>query len=408
VRALAYYAQAEATATTEEDRRQAVWGRFLAMIGLEREEGAALALAELEAASDMSAESVLRTADGQLTLDTMRGEVGASLEHMRATAPLVEKATDPLVQSSALNAYAGTLALTGRYGDALTAAERELELADAYRLDFVKPHANVNRAMALWGLRHFKRSLRLLQDLQKTCRYERFVLMNVGTVLARIYLALGSPDRALRALEEHVGAETTPGMEAEFEGWWSLALACQGKADEAAERAAIASRMSRRTEVAGLVPWVAAVSASQSRAGTEQALEAFRRSRGTGNVDAFVSAYRACRDVLLAVATDNSTHRELRLILANANDQAFGSSIGLRVPMTESSQATLTKREGEVLALLVQGATNREIARSLFITETTAKVHLRHIYAKLGVRSRAEAIVRALEEDAGAVEPAAG
>jgi DNA-binding NarL/FixJ family response regulator len=54
-----------------------------------------------------------------------------------------------------------------------------------------------------------------------------------------------------------------------------------------------------------------------------------------------------------------------------------------------------------VLELVVQGATNREMARALFITETTVKVHLRHIYRKLGVRSRTEAAVRALESDAG-------
>ena len=68
----------------------------------------------------------------------------------------------------------------------------------------------------------------------------------------------------------------------------------------------------------------------------------------------------------------------------------------MQVPTTPSSRSALTKRERDVLALLVQGATNQEIARALFITETTAKVHLRHIYAKLGVRSKAEAIVQVL------------
>jgi DNA-binding NarL/FixJ family response regulator len=42
------------------------------------------------------------------------------------------------------------------------------------------------------------------------------------------------------------------------------------------------------------------------------------------------------------------------------------------------------------------------MARALFITETTVKVHLRRIYSKMGVRSRAEAIVQALDESESA------
>jgi DNA-binding NarL/FixJ family response regulator len=51
----------------------------------------------------------------------------------------------------------------------------------------------------------------------------------------------------------------------------------------------------------------------------------------------------------------------------------------------------LTPREREVLALLAQGRTNREIAQDLVISEPTAKVHVRHILEKLGVRNRTEA-----------------
>ena len=55
----------------------------------------------------------------------------------------------------------------------------------------------------------------------------------------------------------------------------------------------------------------------------------------------------------------------------------------------------LTDRERDVLALLVDGRTNRQIAAKLFITEKTASVHVSNILAKLGVRSRGEAAAMA-------------
>ncbi len=56
---------------------------------------------------------------------------------------------------------------------------------------------------------------------------------------------------------------------------------------------------------------------------------------------------------------------------------------------------SLTDRERDVLALLVDGRTNRQIAAQLFISDKTASVHVSNILAKLGVRSRGEAAAMA-------------
>jgi DNA-binding NarL/FixJ family response regulator len=53
---------------------------------------------------------------------------------------------------------------------------------------------------------------------------------------------------------------------------------------------------------------------------------------------------------------------------------------------------TLSAREVEILELVAAGATNREAAGRLFISEATVKTHLLHIYAKLGVSDRAAAV----------------
>jgi DNA-binding NarL/FixJ family response regulator len=51
----------------------------------------------------------------------------------------------------------------------------------------------------------------------------------------------------------------------------------------------------------------------------------------------------------------------------------------------------LTARERQVLALLAEGATNRQIGAALFMAEKTASVHVSRILGKLGVQSRTQA-----------------
>ena len=57
----------------------------------------------------------------------------------------------------------------------------------------------------------------------------------------------------------------------------------------------------------------------------------------------------------------------------------------------------LSPREREVLQLLAQGQTNREIARKLIVSVSTVKIHVEHILAKLNVSDRTQAAVRAIE-----------
>ncbi|WP_022888678.1 response regulator [Agromyces italicus] len=57
----------------------------------------------------------------------------------------------------------------------------------------------------------------------------------------------------------------------------------------------------------------------------------------------------------------------------------------------------VTEREVEVLELLAEGLGNRELARELLVSEATVKSHLSHIYAKLGVDTRAGAVAAAIE-----------
>ena len=58
----------------------------------------------------------------------------------------------------------------------------------------------------------------------------------------------------------------------------------------------------------------------------------------------------------------------------------------------------MTAREVEILGLLAEGLGNKEMARRLLVSEATVKSHLTHVYAKLGVDSRAGAVAKAIEQ----------
>jgi DNA-binding NarL/FixJ family response regulator len=62
----------------------------------------------------------------------------------------------------------------------------------------------------------------------------------------------------------------------------------------------------------------------------------------------------------------------------------------------DPGDAALTKREREVLTLLAEGRSNRELAAAMFVTLATVKTHLAHIYTKLDASNRNEAIGRAI------------
>jgi DNA-binding CsgD family transcriptional regulator len=63
----------------------------------------------------------------------------------------------------------------------------------------------------------------------------------------------------------------------------------------------------------------------------------------------------------------------------------------------------LTPRENEILQLVAQGHSNREISDALFIAEQTTKTHVGRILFKLGLRDRAQALVFAYES--GLISP---
>ena len=103
-------------------------------------------------------------------------------------------------------------------------------------------------------------------------------------------------------------------------------------------------------------------------------------------------AYRLAPKLLNAIVGTDIVLNDFLLRPLATYDSRLAEKVGLNQRGLGIRPATLlTDREEEVLELLRQGMSNREIAQTLWIAQSTAKVHVRHIFEKLGVRSRTEA-----------------
>jgi DNA-binding NarL/FixJ family response regulator len=124
-----------------------------------------------------------------------------------------------------------------------------------------------------------------------------------------------------------------------------------------------------------------------------------------GNLDLLVTAYRAIPE-LLAVLLRVSDR--MTLLIRRVHDEDLARAVGQGASVEDDPRVRLTPREREVFELLRQGLSNREIAKLLFIEESTARVHTHHIYDKLGTRSRVALTVQAALERADQATSATG
>ncbi|HLV11798.1 MAG TPA: response regulator transcription factor [Trueperaceae bacterium] len=121
-----------------------------------------------------------------------------------------------------------------------------------------------------------------------------------------------------------------------------------------------------------------------------------------------LTTYDTDREVLSAIEAgatgyllkDAPRDELVRAVEATARGQAFlSASVGalLMERVRSPEPEALTERELEVLRLVASGATNRDIAERMFVSEATVKTHLLHVYAKLGVNDRAAAVAAAYD-----------
>lgn len=140
---------------------------------------------------------------------------------------------------------------------------------------------------------------------------------------------------------------------------------------------------------------------------------ALENASGSEEAEYVRAARAAAKDTLVLVCSSRRDPIRIRRVLEagaaayilktlseedirSAVRQAFERTIYLftppqRRPAGQSHEQTLTERELEVLALVAAGRSNADVARMLWVSEATVKLHLSHIYGKLGVTNRTAA-----------------
>ncbi|MEU4390561.1 response regulator transcription factor [Kribbella sp. NPDC023855] len=107
----------------------------------------------------------------------------------------------------------------------------------------------------------------------------------------------------------------------------------------------------------------------------------------------------AMKEGAIGYLLKDTPRAELRnaVLAAARGETVLSSTVAGILTAPQQQQQRLSDRELEVLGLVARGATNRDVATKLFITEATVKTHLLHVFAKLEVNDRAAAVAVAYE-----------
>ena len=233
----------------------------------------------------------------------------------------------------------------------------------------------------------------------------------VGAWQARLSLAQGDVESAVRWAREYERTEDYQRHERNFERITiARVILAQGKTDEALsflERllgsAESEGRMGQAIEILVLRALVL-----EARGDTDEAMNSLERALSLAEPESFVRLFvdegppmaallskvlRKRRDGDPRDGASEYAGELLKHFAAEAAPSNGERTRGVPVPGLEP----LSGRELEVLRLLAAGRSNTEIARELYLALGTVKAHVHHIYGKLLVRNRTEAVARASE-----------
>jgi DNA-binding CsgD family transcriptional regulator len=170
----------------------------------------------------------------------------------------------------------------------------------------------------------------------------------------------------------------------------ALALATVGRSDDALRIASEAVEVTQGIEAQAIGRCVRAIVALKTRASgvTQLADEMLDFGYSAGALDPIVTAYRGNPELLSLLLATPATAERTVFLITRADDAALAEELGSPPLDGLDPSVRLSNREREVYQLVRLGLTNAEIAARLFISESTVKVHVHHVFEKLGIRSR--------------------
>jgi DNA-binding NarL/FixJ family response regulator len=376
-------------AETDLERRESRIAQLFAALELELDETLELTQG-LDDSIDPSLDGALRIANARLVVASRIGNLEAALRESEASIHLISSSSNPIARGSFLSALAHVLALTGRYRKAVEVAEQEVEVSTSYRLDFARYHGLAAQAIAYVGAGDPTASARIAEirtyGEELDDAYFRFYAIALE---ARRLVARGACHEAVELTRPMPHVDVSRSLSGEYLGYRALALACAGDCAgslEAADKAESASRWGIESRV--LAAGARAVVLLTQAGDTSGVDELMHVVLETGNSDSFVSVCLAHRR-LLSTVLESDYRSDVAVIFTRTENPTLLANLGTEERVAPTDQLeVLTPREREVHDLLANGLTNRQIAEALFLSEKTVKVHVRHIYDKLGVRSR--------------------
>ncbi len=396
--ALNLYSALKRHAVSANEMNEAVWGTVGVSLVLELPR-LEVAFKELELLPGKRLTDRVRLEGARLNLARFRG----TQPNTRDGSRLAAQVADPWVRSAWSNLHGYALLLGARYDEAAVVLRDALADLNEIGLSFATHHLEWTLAASELGLRHFGRCEALLRRVQRRFDHGRDVhsQMNVRALQARVHLAQQRPRDALTITAEDFKHPSSPAMYGEYLATRALALAVLGEDGAAADTARRAAAASLSAEPRIFSAAVLALLCREDRGQTEDAVAALlSRASAAGIWDSIVCVIRAAPHVLTSMESVSQHKVELREALVRANEFTLARSLG-ETARPAFAGNVLSPREMEVMEHLRQGKKNLEIAASLFISVGTVKLHLHHIYDKLGTRSRTGAISRYAEIEIG-------